>query len=187
MTIDITQLLIDASSGNDAALDNLLGNVYGELRELAHRQLRRLCPGDTFQTTVLVHEAYLKMFDKNRVDVGCRAHFFALAARAMRQILVDRFRRSNADRRGGGVHHICLEDAVIPTADRGDIILSVDRALSRLAVLDPRQAKVVECRFFGGMTEAEIGQVIGVSDRTARKDWRKARAWLARELSEENS
>ena len=178
---EVTQLLIEVQRGDQAALDALYGSVYGELHALAHAQLRRR-PGATLNTTALVHEAYLKLCDQDSLGVRDRAHFFALSARVMRNILVDHFRRRRAGKRGGDRRPLPLHDGQVPVALRGDVLLALDEALERLAQLDERLARVVEYKFFGGMTEDEIAAVLGLSGRTVRSDWRKARAWLARAL-----
>ncbi len=182
MPPDITQLLIDAREGDRVAFGDLFDRVYDELRVLARAQLRRMRPGDTLATTALVHEAYLKLCDQTRLDVHDRTHFFALSARAMRQVLVDHFRRGQAQKRGGEHRPVSLQDGQIPGENRGEVLLALDEALTRLAGLNERLSQVVECRFFGGMTQEEIAEVLGVTDRTVRNDWRKAKAWLAREL-----
>ncbi|MDX1547275.1 MAG: sigma-70 family RNA polymerase sigma factor [Rhodothermales bacterium] len=179
----MTQLLIAAHSGDRAAFEDLYRLVYDELRQVARAQLRRRRPGDTLQTTALVHEAYLKLCDHARLGVQDRAHFFALSARAMRQILVDHFRRRRAEKRGGAHRPLTLQDGQIPAEARGEVLLALDEALTRLAALDERLAQVVEYKFFGGMTQEEIGQVLGLTERTVRSDWRKARLWLTRELN----
>jgi RNA polymerase sigma factor (TIGR02999 family) len=180
---DVTQLLLDAQDGDPEALNALYPHVYEELRRLARAQLRRQRPGGTLNTTALVHEAYLKLFDQNRIDVQSRTHFFALSARAMRQILVDHFRRGQAQKRGGDRTILPLLEGQVPIEARGEVILSIHDALDRLEQLNERLSRVVEYKFFGGMTQAEIGDVLGLSARTVRSDWRKARAWLARELA----
>jgi len=178
----ITELLVAARHGNRGAHDNLFGAVYDELRGLARRHLRRGAPAQTLQTTALVHEAYLRLFDPDRVDIKDRGHFFALASRVMRHVLVDHFRRKNSARRGGGWSRLTLESGDIPIEERGALLVALDAALERLARIDERQSKIVECRFFGGMTEQAIADVLGVTDRTVRNDWVKARAWLMAEL-----
>lgn len=183
MPKDITELLAAAQEGDPTALDRLYDQVYDELRSIARANLRQLS-GGTLRTTELVHEAYLKLFGRDALDLRDRAHFFALSARAMRQILVDAFRGRGAAKRGGLYRPVTLDSGEIPVQERGGLLLAVDEALSRLSQLSERLARVVECRFFGGMTEQEIGAALGVTERTVRSDWRKARAWLARELSE---
>ncbi len=185
MSSDFTQRLIDAREGTPSAVNDLFHQVYDELRLLAHAQLRRMQPGHTLQTTALVHEAYLKLCDRTRLDVRDQAHFYALSAQAMRQILVDYFRKNRAEKRGGMRKPNVFQDGLIPIEDRGDVLLALDEALTRLATLNERLSKVVEYRFFGGMTQERIAEVLGVTDRTVRNDWRKAKAWLARELQSE--
>ena len=187
-------------AARQAALERLVPLVYGELRRVAHRQLGAERAGHTLNTTALVHEAYLRLADQTRVEWADRAHFFAVAARAMRRILVDYARRHRALRRGGGQRPISLDavsDAVsdadaadggapggvqVAVAERADALVALDEALERLAAVDGRLARVVECRFFGGLTEAETAEVLGVTPRTVTRDWVKARAWLYQEL-----
>lgn len=180
---DITQLLRHAQDGDADALNQLYSLVYDHLREIAHRQLRRQRK-DPLQTTALVHEAYLKLFDQRQANVQNRAHFYALSARAMRQILVDHFRRHHAQKRGGHRTVLTLKEGQVPMESRADVLLALDDALHRLAQHSKRLCQVVEYKFFGGMTQEEIAVVLGVTDRTVRSDWRKARAWLAHELTE---
>jgi RNA polymerase sigma factor (TIGR02999 family) len=157
--------------------------VYDELRAIAHGQLRRERPDHTLGTTALVHEAYLKLIDQRQADWQDRTHFFSIAARAMRRILIDYARRHVAAKRGGGMRKVALEEAFqLAAGERADELLAIDDALERLAALDARQAKVVEYRFFGGMTEDETAQVLGITSRTVRRDWIKAKGWLQREL-----
>ena len=167
---------------DDGALSEAFAASYGELRRLARRQLRRLRPGQTLTTTALVHEAFVKLV-KGPVPSEDRAHFFALAARAMRQILVDHARRRASGKRGGGLRPTTLEGDSIPVEAIADEMLGIDRALTRLESLDERLARVVEWRFFGGMTDDEVAEALGVTARTVRRDWHKARAFLYRELS----
>lgn len=181
-TPDITQLLSEVQQGDGHALNRLYPLVYDELRHLAHLQLRRHSQS-TLRTTALVHEAYLKLFDQEHADVKNRVHFYALSARAMRHILVDHFRRGRAQKRGGDRKPITFEDGEVPIEQRGEVILALDEALERLATFDERLSRVVEYKFFGGMTEDEIATVVGLSPRTIRSDWRKARLWLAHELN----
>jgi RNA polymerase sigma factor (TIGR02999 family) len=165
------------------ALDEALPFVYEHLRRLAHRELEREVPGHTLDTTALVHEAYLRLVDQRRGGYRDRSHFLAVATIAMRRILVDHARRHTAAKRGAGARRIPLDlYGDIPAVERGELIVALDDALSRLAQLDSRQARVVECRFFGGLTEEETGEVMGVSVRTIKRDWAKARAWLHQEL-----
>ena len=185
MEPSLTQLFAAARDGDRDAADRLFGHLYDELRVLARRQLRRGARGGTLQTTVLLHETYLKLQKNEGFDVKDRDHFFALAARVMRQVLVDHFRRGRAEKRGGEWVRVSLEDRDIPTEQRGEVLLALDAALERLARVEERLARVVEYRFFGGMTEVAIANVLGVTDRTVRNDWVKAKAWLGAELSGE--
>ena len=179
----VTDLLVLAGGGDRDALDRALPHVYHELHRLAHAQLRREASGHTLDTGALVHEAYLRLVDQSRCEWRDRAHFLAVAATAMRRILVDHARRHRAAKRGDGARPVTLEqaDALAP-AERADLLVDLDEALERLAALDARQAQVVECRFFGGLTEEETAEALGIGLRTAKRDWAKARSWLYREL-----
>jgi len=184
-TSDTTQLLVESRQGHKEALDELMPKVHDELRDIAHRLLQKRPAGHMLTTTALVHEAYLKLIDQSRVEWSDRAHFQALSARVMRQILIDYFRKQTADKRGGDAPMISLEEGKIPVDQRGETLLALDEALTRLSDRDPRKAQVVMYQFFGGMTQRAIADVLDVSTRTVRREWRKARAWLARELSEQ--
>jgi RNA polymerase sigma factor (TIGR02999 family) len=180
-----TELLISLSSGNREALNDLLPLVYDELRTIARRRLRYERSGHTLDTTALVHEAYLKLIQLDRVQWQSRAHFLAIAAQAMRNILVSHARGKKRIKRGGGAPHVSLdeaEDVSDLNAIEADRILALDEALERLAELNPRHARVVEYRFFGGMTIEETAAVLNVSPGTTRRDWSLLRAWLGREL-----
>jgi len=177
-TGDVTALLAAARAGDGRALDRLLPVVYADLRAVAEREMRREARGHTLQPTALVHEAYLRLGGAAG-SAGDRTHFLAIAARAMRQVLVDHARRRDAAKRGGGVPPVTLTDGIGADPLDADEILALDRALE---LLDPRQRQVVECRFFAGMEETEIAEALGLSERTVRRDWAKARAWLYREL-----
>jgi len=180
---DVTGLLQRASDGDPVAFDAVFPIVYEQLRGMAHRQLRRENVGHTLGTTALVHEAYLRLVDQRQSRFQDRAHFFAIAATAMRRILVDHARRHGAAKRGGGARRVPLESVdLLAVDDRADLLVALDAALVRLAGLDPRQAKVVECRFFGGLTEDETAAALGVSPRTVKRDWAKARSWLYADL-----
>jgi RNA polymerase sigma factor (TIGR02999 family) len=186
---DITELLVAWRAGDRDALDRLFPLVYEELRQIAHRRLGREREGHTLGTTALVNEAYLKLVDQTRAQWADRAHFFAVAARAMRRILVDYARRHQALKRGGAPVHVNLDDEALADAalvadQRADTLLAVDDALTRLAELDERLCRVVECRFFGGYTEEETAEVLGVAPRTVRRDWVKAKGWLYQTLRE---
>lgn len=181
---EITELLEALGEGRDGALDELFATVYGELRRLAHGQRRRWRGEETLNTTALLHEAYLKLAGARRRRWPDRGHFFAVASRAMRQILIDRARRSRAERRGGGRGPVPLAEAPprIPPAVREEL-LALDAAMRRLEAVDVRQVRVVECRFFGGLGVAETAEAVGVSTATVKRDWRAARAWLYHELT----
>jgi len=181
---DVTALLVRLSNGGQAVLDDLLPAVYDELRRLAHRKLRGERDDLTLRTTELVHEAYLKLVDHHDVDWQDRQHFFAVAARAMRQVLVEHARRRRADKRGGGAPIQPLDQVTPSTPRPPAAVLAVDQALDRLAELDERQVRVVECRFFGGYTIEETADVLDVSHSTVERDWRTAKAWLRRELQD---
>jgi RNA polymerase sigma factor (TIGR02999 family) len=175
-----------ASHADDAAAaERLLPLVYEELRRLAHRQLLAERSDHTLNTTGLVHEAYLRLAVPAGVQWADRAHFFAVAARAMRRVLIDHARRYHAFKRGGSRVRVALDQANLAVEERAEGLLALDEALSRLAALDSRQSRVVECRFFGGMSEEETAAALGVTARTVRRDWVKARGWLYQELREE--
>ena len=175
----VTELLVALRRGERDALDRLLPLVYDALRQLARRQLGREHGPRTLDATGLVHEAYLKLAAGHAVDVADRAHFLAVAARAMRQVLVDHARRRNADRRGAGFASTTLTDGIRGPQFDPDELLALNEALDRL---EPRQRQVVECRFFAGMEEHEIALALGLTERTVRRDWVKARAWLYQSL-----
>lgn len=174
---EITGLLAALRDGDRGALDRLFPLVYAELHDRAHRQLARRRPGETLSTTALVHEAYLKLTDSARQTYQDRSHFFAVASRAMRQILVDYARRMTAAKRGGG-QAVSLDPDQLGSPDRAEELLALDEALARLEVLDERLARNVEMRFFGGLSVEETAEALGVSPRTVKRDWRKARAFL---------
>jgi len=183
---EITGLLAAARQGDGSATQRLMALVYDELRAMARRQLRRRRPGQTVTTTALVHEAYLKLVDHEGVTWQDRSHFFSVAALAMRHILVDSARRRVAKKRGGEDVRITLDELRLggePDAEaRAVEVLAVDRALEALAALNERLSQLVELRFFAGLTEEETAQVMGTSERTVRRDWRKARAFLFQAL-----
>ncbi|MEZ0332925.1 MAG: ECF-type sigma factor [Gemmatimonadales bacterium] len=176
---EVTRLLEAAVGGDQDALDRLVPLVYDDLRRLAHRQLGREGGGHTLQTTGLVHEAYLKLAGGAGIGAANRAHFLAIAARAMRQVLVDYARRRKAEKRGGGVVNVTLNDGDQGLDVSSDDLLALDDILGQL---EARQRQVVELRFFGGLEEKDIAEALGVSERTVRRDWVKARAWLYRAL-----
>lgn len=175
----VTVLLAALREGDEGAVDALFAVLYDELRGLAHRQLAGR--GGTLSTTAMVHEAYLKLLGSERVTAQDRAHFFALSARVMRQILVDRARASRAQKRGGGAMHMPLDEGLAGLAAgdaSADVVLELDAALQDLQAADPRLARLVELRFFVGMEVEECAELMGVTARTLRRDWRKARAFL---------
>ena len=180
---DVTRLLADWARGDKSALDQLMPVVYDELHHLAERYLARECSHHTLQATALVHEAYMKLVDQRSVRWQNRSHFFGIAAQLMRRILVDHARRRDAAKRGDGARAISLEEAADQTPGQPLDILELDRTLNRLAALDPQLGRIVELRFFGGLTVEESAEVLGVSPRTVKRDWRAARAWLYRETA----
>lgn len=175
------RLLSAARSGDEAAREELVALLYDELRRIARVQLRRHSNRDLV-TTELVHETYLRLYSRGGVDAQDRLHFLALAATTMRHILIDHFRAGSAAKRGAGRIVETLDTNSIPLADQGAVFNAVNQALERLADLDPRMGKVVEYKFFGGLTESEIAELLDVSKRTVSEEWRQARAWLSREL-----
>ena len=179
---EVTRLLKRLKEGDRDAGEQLIPLVYDQLRGAARRALAGERPGHTLQATELVHEAYFKLLGSAQVDWQGRAHFVAIAARAMRQILVDHARRRQADKRGGGVQHVTLGDAEAELALPPEELLALDTALDRLQEHDPRMRSVVEYRFFGGLTEKEIAEVLDLTVRTVQRDWVKARAWLHQEI-----
>ncbi len=182
MSHNITHLLKEWSAGDPRALDRLTPLVYEELRHQAARYLRRERRSHTLQTTALIHEAYLRLIDAKDMHWQSRAHFFAIAANLMRRILVDHARRRDADKRGGSRVRVQLDEA-LAVADEADVdLLAIDEALDRLAVIDPQQARVVELRFFSGLSVEETAAALGVSPKTVKRDWSVARAWLRREI-----
>jgi RNA polymerase sigma factor (TIGR02999 family) len=182
----ITEALSAFRNGAPDAMDRLAPLVYEHLKRIARRQLRAEPVGHTLSTTALVHEAYLKLVNQTRAEWQDRGHFFAVASGAMRRILVDYARRYRAERRGGDdgapAQPVPLDDTEIPVAERAEALIALDEALERLGRLDPQQARVVECRFFGGLTEAETAAALGISQRTVAREWVTARGWLYQEL-----
>ena len=174
---EVTKLLEDYANGNRACLDELLPLVYGELRRLAHSYLKRERIDLTLQTTALVHEAYLKLIDQRSVNFQNRAQFFALSAQAMRRILLDNARRHTAEKRGGG-EKVFLEDIAEISVDANEKLIELDLALQELEEFDPKQAKIIELRYFGGMTIDETAEVLKISPATVKREWTMARAWL---------
>ncbi len=172
------------AGADHSAMDHLVPAVYDELRGLAGRYLQDERSNHTLQPTALVHEAYLKLVDQTRADLQGRTHFFALAAGAMRRILVDHARKHRAQKRGGDRHRITLDEGLVADSRRQEDVLALEEALVKLAQLDPRQAQMVEQRFFGGLSVAETAIVLGMSKRSAEREWTMIRSWLRRELAE---
>jgi RNA polymerase sigma-70 factor (ECF subfamily) len=179
----ITQLLIEWRDGDETALNRLVPLVYEELRRLAHHYMRRERPGHTLQTTALVNEVYLRLVDHKGMRWQNRAHFYAVAAQAMRRILVDHARSRNYLKRGGNVKMIRLEEAATVVQKQAADLVALDDALSELAAIDPRKSQIVEMRYFGGMSVEETAEVLGVSPVTVMRDWSTAKAWLLRAMS----
>ena len=182
MDADITNLLKAWRDGDQAALDQLSKHVYDELRIMARRHMKNERHGNTLQTTALVHEVYLRLVDVTKVEWQHRAQFFAMAAQMMRRILVDAARARASHKRGAGAVHVNLDETAIVSPEPDRSMVALDDALAAFAQIAPRQAKVVELRYFGGLSEEEIVEVLKVSPRTVRRDWEFARVWLAREL-----
>lgn len=181
---NITNILQDWSGGDRASLDALIPLVYEELHRLAHRALAKNSGGDeNFQTTALVNEAYLRLIDVRQVDWQNRVHFFAVSANLMRNILVDLARSRFSQKRGGTKTHVELDEALNFSLNKGEDLIRLDEALNELAKLSERQSRVVELKFFGGLTEDEISEVLKISPATIRREWQVARAWLYRELA----
>ena len=183
MKVEVTALLARAKDGNPEAIGRVYELLHAELAQIARARLRG-GPNQTLNTVALVHESYVKLVEQESVDVKGRAHFLALASRAMRHILIDHFRRRASAKRGSLAPQITLHEQKISAEDPGEALLDLDEALTRLEKYDPRLSKVVECRFFGGMDYEEIGESMGLAARTIRLDWRKAKAWLSLELSQ---
>ena len=181
---EVTQLLLAWTEGDQGALQRLVPLVYNEMRRLAKCQMRRERPDNSLQTTALINEAYLKLVDIRNVHWQNRAHFFALCARMMRRILVDFARSRRYIKRGGGVQSISLDQAVTVSPEQSKDLVAVENALKALTKIDARKGQVVELRFFGGLTAEETAEVLKVSPETVRRDWKLAKVWLLRELSE---
>jgi RNA polymerase sigma factor (TIGR02999 family) len=184
---DITALLLDWGNGDRAALDRLVTVLHREFRRIASRQMRRERSSASIHTTALVNEAYLRLVDYKRVQARDRAHFLAIAAQAMRRILVERARGARAAKRGGSAAHVPLDDAAAVPLEQSVELLALDAALSRLAAFDPRKARIVELKYFGGLTIDETAAVVGVSTPTVEREWRTAKLWLYREIQAETT
>jgi RNA polymerase sigma factor (TIGR02999 family) len=183
---EVTQLLLDWGKGDQSALDRLMPLVYGELRKLARRHLNKERPGQTLQTTDLIHETYLKLVNQRRVKWQNRAHFFGVSAQLMRRILVDRARRKHRIKHGGGATVLTLDESLIVSKKAPFDLVAFDEALTRLAEIDQRKAQVIELRFFGGLSVEEAAEFLKVSDITIMRESKMAKAWLHRALCDES-
>lgn len=181
---EVTKILHDWSGGDREAPERLMPFVYDELRRLARAFLVRERGGHTLQPTALVHEAYVRLVDQTRVSWQNRAHFYGIASSMMRRVLIDHARAHITDKRGGAAIRLSLDDVQVPVEQRAASLVALDEALGRLAQLDERKSRIVEMRFFGGLSDEEIAEVLGVSTRTVLRDWKTARLWLYRELSQ---
>ncbi len=179
---NVTQALIDLSGGDRSALDRLLPMVYDHLRRIANRELQRERPDHTLTPTALVHEAYLKLVQLDRISWRGRAHFFGACAQVMRRILISYARMKKAEKRGAGAEHVPIHDVFVAAHTRPGDLVALDEALVRLEQLSERQARIVECRFFAGMGVDETAEALGISPATVKRDWTVARAWLNKEL-----
>ena len=179
----VTQLLVAWSGGDQAARDELMPLVYEELRRLAHQCMRRERPAHTLQTSGLVNEAYIRLIDQKNIQWQDRAHFFGIAARLMRQVLVDYARTRRYAKRGGDAHRVSLDEAMIISEERAGEVVALDDALKTLAEIDPRQSQIVELRFFGGLSIEETAEVLAISPGTVMRDWTLAKAWLRRAIT----
>ncbi|MBX7170350.1 MAG: sigma-70 family RNA polymerase sigma factor [Pyrinomonadaceae bacterium] len=180
---DVTQLLLKWNEGSNEALDELMPLVFRELQRIAHRYLQRERESHTLQTTALVNEAFLKLIDQSRTNWQNRAHFFGVAAQAMRRILVDHARNQMAEKRGAGAEKISIDAGLIDISDeKATNLIELDAALKKLAELEPTRSRLVELRYFGGLSVAETAEVLGISEATVVRQWRVARAWLYQEI-----
>jgi len=182
-THELTQLLVDWSNGDRAALDKLMPLIDAELRRLAHRYMTRERAGHTLQTTALVNEAFLRLVNRKNLQWQNRAHFFGIAAQLMRTILVDHARSHASAKRGGGARKLELDDAMVVSQQKASEVIALDDALKQLALLDPQQSRIVELRFFGGLTVEEAAEVLQISPATIKREWSTAKAWLYHELA----
>ena len=186
-TQEVTQLLLAWREGDEEALEQLVPVVYQELRRLAHRYIAGERRELTLETTALVNEAYLRLVDSPKVQWQNRAHFFAVSAQLMRRILVDFARTRGAQKRGGGAQQVTLKDAMIAPPKKGEDLVALDQALQGLEAVEPRRSRVVELRYFGGLSVKETAEVLKVSADTVMRDWKLAKLWLLRKLSQESS
>jgi len=182
--LNVTQLLLDWSNGDKAALDKLTPLIYDELHRLANSYMRKQSPGHTLQATALVNEIYIKLINTKNVSWKDRAHFFAVAAQAMRQILIDHARSHKYAKRGGGAHKVELDEVAVVAQEQAAILIALDDALRSLSDIDQRKSQIVELRFFGGLSIEETAEVMKISTPTVEREWRLAKAWLYRELSQ---
>jgi RNA polymerase sigma-70 factor, ECF subfamily len=180
---DVTQLLVEWRNGSTSALDRLIPLVEKELRRLARSYMRRERADHTLQTTALINEAYMRLVKQRNVQWENRAHFFAIAAQLMRRVLIDHAKSTRRVKRGGAALRVSFEDVAAPSADRSEELIALDAALEKLAAIDARKGRVVEMRYFGGLTLEEAAEVLEISPNTVMRDWRMARAWLEREIS----
>jgi RNA polymerase sigma factor (TIGR02999 family) len=180
---EVTQLLAAWRDGDQQALDKLMPLVYDELRRLAHRYMKRQKDGQTLQTTAVVHEAYLRLAGRDEVHWQNRAHFFAVCAQMMRNLLVDRARARQADKRGGGINQVELDEGELVAPAQLDEVLELNEALEKLSEIDPRKSRIIEMRYFGGMSVEETAAVLELSPITIKREWLKARAWLYLEMN----
>lgn len=183
----ITLLLVSWSKGDEFALERLMPLVYDELRQMARRYMRRQPSGHTFQTTELIHEAYLKIASQNEHKWQNRAHFFGVASKVMRHVLVDYARSKSSKKRGGWQERVSFNEDIKVSPANSEEIVALDEALRQLAALDPRKSQVVEMKFFGGLTVEEIAEVLKISPQTVKRDWHFSRNWLLRELAADNA
>jgi len=183
MQEEITLLLLKWSKGDSDALERLMPMIYPELRRIARRYMRRENPGHTLQTSALINEAYVRLVDQQAVEWQDRAHFFAVAARVMRNILIDHARKYAYAKRGAGATHVALDDVAVFKQERASEFVALDEALDGLERIDPRKARIVEMRFYGGLTVEETAEAMKLSSITIKREWRTARAWLLREVS----
>lgn len=182
----ITELLIQWKEGDRTAFESLLPLIENELRRIAHRYMRRERADHTLQTTALINEAYLKLVDENRVNWQNRAHFYALGATVMRRILINYARDRQAEKRGGGAIHVCLTDAAALSPEKSEELLALDEALERLRIYDELKSRIVELRYFGGLTIQETAEFLAIAEPTVSLHWRMARAWLQNEIGIRN-
>jgi RNA polymerase sigma-70 factor, ECF subfamily len=181
---EVTQLLADFRRGEKSALDRLLPLVHSELKLIAQRQMRQERAGHTLQATALVNEVYLKLAGHDAIDLQNRSHFFAVCSQVMRHILIDHARGHSRDKRGGGAIHVSLDEALVLPEAKSQEVLALDEALNQLELLDSQKSRIVELRYFGGLSLEETAEVLNISPSTVQREWRRARTWLYRMISE---